>query len=258
MGPELQSQTRQAIRRSVSVKFGGLVFQVTWCVVLAFVRHRARDRLAHETTVAGAKRRLGVRGCSPALSAAVTREVRCKRVSREARSGCRIVPVTSAEILDATSASTTCAIKRPSTRVTTPVGIMSGPGSRRRDKSAGHEGRRMKASGMISLAACAAFVSCASRRPPSPATQAGAPPAAMSLVGTEWHLEDLGGVGVLEHVQATLTFPEAGKAAATAHAIVFLDLSRSAVTPSISDHSLPRAWLAGRGFEPRGKIPEGS
>jgi heat shock protein HslJ len=71
----------------------------------------------------------------------------------------------------------------------------------------------MKASGMISLAACAAFVSCASRKPPSPATHADAPPAANSLVGTEWHLEDLGGVGVLVNVEATLTFPEAGKTA---------------------------------------------
>src|SRR5271157_3912071 len=71
----------------------------------------------------------------------------------------------------------------------------------------------MKASGMISLAVCAAFVSCASRKPPSPATQAGAPPAAISLVGTEWHLADLGGVGVLENVETNLTFPEAGKAA---------------------------------------------
>jgi heat shock protein HslJ len=71
----------------------------------------------------------------------------------------------------------------------------------------------MKASGMISLAVCAAFVSCASRKPPSPATQADAPPAAISLVGTEWHLEDLDGVGVLENVEATLTFPEAGKTA---------------------------------------------
>jgi heat shock protein HslJ len=35
----------------------------------------------------------------------------------------------------------------------------------------------------------------------------------MSLVGTEWQLEDLAGVGVLEHVEATLAFPEAGKTA---------------------------------------------
>jgi heat shock protein HslJ len=74
----------------------------------------------------------------------------------------------------------------------------------------------MKASGMISLAVCVVFVSCSSRKPPSPATQAGAPPAVISLVGTDWQLEDLGGVGVLEHVEATLTFPEAGKAVGNA------------------------------------------
>jgi heat shock protein HslJ len=32
-----------------------------------------------------------------------------------------------------------------------------------------------------------------------------------NLAGTEWLLEDLGGAGVIENVQATLTFPEAGK-----------------------------------------------
>jgi heat shock protein HslJ len=71
----------------------------------------------------------------------------------------------------------------------------------------------MKAPGMIWLAACVVFVSCTSHKPPPQATQAGAPPAAISLVGTEWDLEDLGGAGVLENVEATLTFPEAGKAA---------------------------------------------
>ncbi|QHE75362.1 META domain-containing protein [Hydrogenophaga sp. PBL-H3] len=38
-------------------------------------------------------------------------------------------------------------------------------------------------------------------------------PAAAPLVGSEWRLEDLGGRGVLERVQATLTFPEAGRVA---------------------------------------------
>ena len=34
-----------------------------------------------------------------------------------------------------------------------------------------------------------------------------------SLTGTEWLLEDLAGTGVIDNVQATLTFPEAGKTA---------------------------------------------
>jgi heat shock protein HslJ len=38
-------------------------------------------------------------------------------------------------------------------------------------------------------------------------------PTAQSLLGTEWLLEDLGGAGVLDRVQATLAFPEAGRVA---------------------------------------------
>lgn len=38
-------------------------------------------------------------------------------------------------------------------------------------------------------------------------------PAAAPLVGSEWRLEDLGGRGVLDRVQATLAFPEAGRVA---------------------------------------------
>ena len=34
-----------------------------------------------------------------------------------------------------------------------------------------------------------------------------------NLTGTEWLLEDLGGAGVIDNIQATLTFPEAGKTA---------------------------------------------
>jgi heat shock protein HslJ len=71
----------------------------------------------------------------------------------------------------------------------------------------------MKASEMIRLAVCVVLVSCASRKPASPAAQVTAPSTAIGLPGTEWHLEDLGGVGVLEHVEATLAFPETGKAA---------------------------------------------
>jgi heat shock protein HslJ len=33
------------------------------------------------------------------------------------------------------------------------------------------------------------------------------------LLGTEWLLEDLGGSGVVDNAQATLSFPEVGKAA---------------------------------------------
>ena len=38
-------------------------------------------------------------------------------------------------------------------------------------------------------------------------------PTAQSLLGTEWILEDLGGAGVLDGVQARLVFPEAGRVA---------------------------------------------
>jgi heat shock protein HslJ len=34
---------------------------------------------------------------------------------------------------------------------------------------------------------------------------------AINLVGTEWHLEDLGGAGVIDNSQASLAFPEAGR-----------------------------------------------
>ncbi|MDP2072619.1 META domain-containing protein [Hydrogenophaga sp.] len=36
-------------------------------------------------------------------------------------------------------------------------------------------------------------------------------PGSAPLVGSEWRLEDLGGRGVLDRVQATLAFPEAGR-----------------------------------------------
>ncbi|MFW2356439.1 META domain-containing protein [Hydrogenophaga sp.] len=38
-------------------------------------------------------------------------------------------------------------------------------------------------------------------------------PSAVPLVGSEWRLEDLGGRGVINGAQATLTFPEAGRVA---------------------------------------------
>src|SRR5882757_1947571 len=37
--------------------------------------------------------------------------------------------------------------------------------------------------------------------------------APFSLSGSEWLLEDSGGSGVIDNIQATLTFPEAGKVA---------------------------------------------
>jgi heat shock protein HslJ len=40
-----------------------------------------------------------------------------------------------------------------------------------------------------------------------------AKPAVFSLTGSEWLLEDLGGSGVIDNAQATLSFPEAGKVA---------------------------------------------
>ena len=38
-------------------------------------------------------------------------------------------------------------------------------------------------------------------------------PATAPLVGSEWRLEDLGGAAVLDRVEATLGFPEAGRVA---------------------------------------------
>jgi len=38
-------------------------------------------------------------------------------------------------------------------------------------------------------------------------------PASFSLSGSEWLLEDLGGLGVVDNVQATLTFPDSSKVA---------------------------------------------
>src|ERR1700747_2960643 len=40
-----------------------------------------------------------------------------------------------------------------------------------------------------------------------------AKPAPFKLTGTEWLLEDLSGAGGIANIQATLTFPEAGKTA---------------------------------------------
>jgi len=48
------------------------------------------------------------------------------------------------------------------------------------------------------------------------AQQAPAQTAAFNLSGSEWLLEDLGGSGVIDNVQATLNFPEAGRVAGNA------------------------------------------
>ena len=57
---------------------------------------------------------------------------------------------------------------------------------------------------LMALSACAAL--------PGAPGSAGAS-AAAPLVGSEWRLEDLGGRGVLDRLQATLAFPEAGRVA---------------------------------------------
>jgi hypothetical protein len=54
------------------------------------------------------------------------------------------------------------------------------------------------------------------------AVQVPAKTAPFSLAGSEWLLEDLGGLGVIDNIQATLTFPEAGKVAGTHRAIASL------------------------------------
>jgi len=45
------------------------------------------------------------------------------------------------------------------------------------------------------------------------AVQVPAKTASFSLAGSEWLLEDLGGLGVIDSIQATVTFPEASKVA---------------------------------------------
>ena len=62
---------------------------------------------------------------------------------------------------------------------------------------------------MLSLAACASTPAITTARTGGTV----AAPPTESLLGTEWLLEDLGGAGVLDRVQATLAFPEAGRVA---------------------------------------------
>jgi len=61
------------------------------------------------------------------------------------------------------------------------------------------------------------ILACTGSHKPAQAATPGAPVAqpgpTLNLVGSEWLLEDLGGSGVLDRVQATLAFPENGKVA---------------------------------------------
>ena len=64
------------------------------------------------------------------------------------------------------------------------------------------------------LLACLLPISCNGKHEAAKAaTPAKQPAPSLNLVGSQWLLEDLGGSGVLDRVQATLGFPEAGKAA---------------------------------------------
>ena len=64
---------------------------------------------------------------------------------------------------------------------------------------------------------CSLLLSCNGPHEPSkastPAASASQSAPSLNLIGSEWLLEDLGGAGVLDRVQATLAFPEAGKIA---------------------------------------------
>jgi heat shock protein HslJ len=61
------------------------------------------------------------------------------------------------------------------------------------------------------------MLACSGSHKPAQATTPAAPAVqpgpTLNLVGSEWLLEDLGGSGVLDRVQATLAFPESGKVA---------------------------------------------
>jgi heat shock protein HslJ len=76
----------------------------------------------------------------------------------------------------------------------------------------------------LAVVAAAAIVGCAPKTPPAvgradsgeePLDDRQAAPGSTSeeLWGTSWLLEDLAGTGVVDRVQATLTFPEPGKIA---------------------------------------------
>lgn len=64
---------------------------------------------------------------------------------------------------------------------------------------------------------CSLLLSCNGPHEPAkastPAASASQSAPSLNLIGSEWLLEDLGGSGVVDRVQATLAFPEAGKIA---------------------------------------------
>jgi heat shock protein HslJ len=66
---------------------------------------------------------------------------------------------------------------------------------------------------LLAVLASLALLSCTAKHKPAAATPAAPAAVAFSLAGSEWRLEDLAGSGVVDHVQATLAFPEAGKVA---------------------------------------------
>lgn len=60
------------------------------------------------------------------------------------------------------------------------------------------------------------IIGCSNKKPvaTSAATTANtSAPMPINLAGTEWSLEDLGGAGIIDNSQVTLTFPEAGRVA---------------------------------------------
>jgi heat shock protein HslJ len=69
--------------------------------------------------------------------------------------------------------------------------------------------------GVVKLLLLVFAVGCAPR-PPASTDRGQSSAGGVELPGTSWRLEDLGGMDVLERVEATLEFPEAGKAAGRA------------------------------------------
>jgi heat shock protein HslJ len=57
------------------------------------------------------------------------------------------------------------------------------------------------------------LVTSSMKESPAGVSPASAQAGSFSLVGSEWQLEDLGGSGLMDNIQATLAFPEAGKVA---------------------------------------------
>lgn len=69
----------------------------------------------------------------------------------------------------------------------------------------------------ISLIIFLVLVGCSEKKPAQSGVANTNPPGQampeVNLVGTEWHLEDLGGAGIIDNSQASLAFPEAGRVA---------------------------------------------